>query len=243
MYPIIHIKEIDSTNNYLRETLLSDSLPEGTTIAADYQTAGKGQRGNGWESAEGKNLLFSVVLYPTIIKANEQFVISQIVSLAISDTLSNITENISIKWPNDIYWKDKKICGILIENDLMGETLKQSIIGIGINVNQEEFISNAPNPISLYQITEKEQDKQALLIQITERIDYYYNKLKSGEEATIRDNYKKQLFRKEGYHLFNDGERDFEARIKDVQDCGLLVLEDKKGVERSFAFKEIKYVL
>lgn len=243
MYLIIDIKETDSTNNYLRNELLKNVLEEGTTITTDFQTAGKGQRGNSWESKKGENLLFSTVLYPVMIKANEQFIISQIVSLAIADTLNSYTENITIKWPNDIYWKEKKICGILIENDLLGDRLNQSIIGIGLNINQKEFFSNAPNPISLYQITGIEHDRLQILNDIAERIHHYYTLLKLGKKAEIRNEYKEHLFRKDGYHLFHDGEHEFTARIKDVEDCGLLVLEDEKGADRSFAFKEVRYIL
>lgn len=243
MYPIIHIEEIDSTNNLLRSQLLESYLEEGTTITANFQTAGKGQRGNGWESERGHNLLFSMVLYPATIKANEQFIISQIVSLAIADVLSKYTDDISIKWPNDIYWNEKKICGILIENDLMGETLKQSIIGVGLNINQKGFRSNAPNPISLYQITNEEHNRQYILSDIIEHIFLYYNSLKSGGMSGIREKYKELLFRKQGYYLFNDGEHDFEARINDVENGGLLVLEYRNGETKRFAFKEVKYVL
>lgn len=244
MHPIIHIKETDSTNNFLRkEILLNNDLMEGTVVFSDFQTAGKGQRGNSWESEDGQNLLFSMVLYPTFLDANRQFIISQIVSLAITDILGKYTNGITIKWPNDIYWQKKKICGILIENDLMGETIKQSIIGIGLNINQKEFRSNAPNPVSLYQITEQEHKREDLLGDIIERTHHYYDKLRWGEEKEVKESYKKHLFRKEGYHFFSDGIHSFEAKIKEVEDSGLLVLEDRSGEERIFAFKEIQYIL
>ena len=142
--PLIHISETNSTNNYLQTLCARQKVEELTTVVADFQTSGRGQRGNSWESEPLKNLLFSFVLFPDFLEARCQFLISQIISLAIKEELSTYTEDISIKWPNDIYWKEKKICGILIENDLMGRNICQSIAGIGININQEEFYSPAP---------------------------------------------------------------------------------------------------
>ena len=152
--PLIHINETNSTNNYLQSLCSEQKVEELTVVVADFQTSGRGQRGNSWESDPGKNLLFSTVIFPEFLEARRQFLISQIISLAIKEELDTYTTDISIKWPNDIYWKEKKICGMLIENDLMGRNISQSIIGIGININQEIFHSSAPNPVSLLQITE-----------------------------------------------------------------------------------------
>lgn len=147
--PLIHINETNSTNNYLQSLCSEQKVEELTVIVADFQTSGRGQRGNSWESDPGKNLLFSTVIFPEFLEARRQFLISQIISLAIKEELDTYTSDISIKWPNDIYWKEKKICGMLIENDLMGRNINQSIAGIGININQEIFHSSAPNPVSL----------------------------------------------------------------------------------------------
>ena len=156
--PLIHLEETDSTNKYLNELCNKQCVEELTTITADFQTSGRGQRGNSWESEAGQNLMFSFVLYPTFLKARRQFLLSQIISLAIKEELERYVSNISIKWPNDIYWKDKKICGMLIENDLTGVHISRSITGIGINVNQETFCSDAPNPVSLKQINGQSYD-------------------------------------------------------------------------------------
>ena len=150
--PLIHIAKADSTNGYLNALCEKEKVSELTTVVADFQTAGRGQRGNSWESEYGKNLMFSFVLYPTFLEARKQFLLSQIASLAVKETLDLYIGDVSIKWPNDIYWKDKKICGMLIENDLMGIHISQSIAGVGININQKEFHSSAPNPISIIQI-------------------------------------------------------------------------------------------
>jgi BirA family biotin operon repressor/biotin-[acetyl-CoA-carboxylase] ligase len=240
---IIYIFEIDSTNNYLKSLLLKQKVEEGTIISADFQTGGRGQRGNGWVSEKGKNLLFSIVLYPDTVEANEQFVISQIVSLAVADCLRKYTDNVAIKWPNDIYCGDKKICGILIENILEGNKIKESVCGIGININQESFDNSAPNPVSLKQITGKDYKPDIILEEMRSILFSYYEKLKAGEIQIISENYKKSLFRKTGYHLFNDNTNDFIARIKNVASDGMLVLETESGDERRFAFKEVKYVL
>ena len=156
--PLIHINETNSTNNYLQSLCSEQKVEELTVVVADFQTSGRGQRGNSWESAPSKNLLFSTVIFPEFLEARRQFLISQVISLAIKEELDTYTTDISIKWPNDIYWKEKKICGMLIENDLMGRNISQSIVGIGININQEAFHGAAPNPVSIYQITGKQYD-------------------------------------------------------------------------------------
>ena len=134
-----YIKETDSTNNLIRKMMQDENLPEGFLVYTDFQTAGKGQPGNTWESEAGKNLLFSIVLYPHEIPIHEQFVLSEIASLSIKNILAKYTDGISVKWPNDIYWNDRKIAGILIENSLKKNEINYSIIGIGLNINQTIF--------------------------------------------------------------------------------------------------------
>lgn len=243
MPPIIYIEKIDSTNSCLKQLLLDEKLEEGTVLVTNHQTAGRGQRGNSWEAGKGENLTFSMVLYPHFIPIDKQFILSQLVSLAIKDVLSEYTSEITIKWPNDIYWREKKIVGILIENTLSENGLENSILGVGVNVNQTVFISDAPNPISLRQITGKDYDLSFLLEAIQDKILYYYEKVRNGDSNAIIKNYKLNLFRKDGYHLYNDGKKDFLAKIKDIQPTGHLILETESGEERTFAFKEVKYVL
>ena len=223
--------------------MLKQKVKEGTIISADFQTGGRGQRGNGWMSENGKNLLFSIVLYPDAVKANEQFLISQVVSLAVADFLRKYTDGITIKWPNDIYWRENKICGILIENAIEGDKIKESVCGIGINLNQESFDDSLPNPVSLKQITGEYYKQSIMLGEVRELLFSYYEQLRRGEMQIIAENYRDSLFRKTGYHLFNDNTNDFIARIKDVASDGTLVLQTKSGDERRFAFKEVRYVL
>lgn len=240
---LIHIPETDSTNNYLSKLSDKETVPEFTVVQSDFQTAGKGQRGNSWETEKGKNLLFSVILYPTFLEARRQFILSQIVSLSIKEELDRWTEDISIKWPNDIYWKEKKICGILIENDLMGRNISRSIAGIGININQEEFHSPAPNPVSLYQITGKQYDIFEVLKNIMLRIQSYYCQLKKNDTLSIVAHYEKSLFRKEGMHRYKDTNGEFLARIVCVEPEGRLILEDEMQAKRRYMFKEVEYLL
>lgn len=240
---IIHIRETNSTNNYLKELLQTQNVDEGTVVWADFQSAGKGQRGNGWESEAEKNILFSIVLFPRFVKAGEQFILSQIVSLAVANCLQEYTEGISIKWPNDIYWNEKKICGILLENTILEDNIGYSVAGIGININQENFRSDAPNPVSLKQITSRDYNLEEILKTVVDNINVYYQQINIGNADHLVKQYKESLFRKEGYHLYNDGGLNFLARIQDVNSSGILILKTKEGEERHFAFKEVKYII
>lgn len=240
---IIRLQETISTNNYLREYLRKERLPEGSVVTAEYQSGGRGQTGNSWESEPGKNLLFSVVLYPDFMPANRQFLISQIASLAVKETLEHYTGHITIKWPNDIYQENKKICGMLIENDLTGSSIYCSVIGIGINLNQKVFISDAPNPVSLYQITGKESDKEEVLDCFLRIFYDYYLSLLQEKTIWIRERYMKALYRIDGYHLYKDEKGMFNARILDVEPTGHLILQLEDGESRRYAFKEVSYLL
>ncbi|WP_321334749.1 biotin--[acetyl-CoA-carboxylase] ligase [uncultured Bacteroides sp.] len=240
---LITVDETDSTNRYLTSLCAEQQVPELTTVLANYQTAGRGQRGNSWEAERGKNLLFSFVLRPSFLEAKKQFLLSQIVSLAIKEALDTYDEGFSIKWPNDIYWREKKICGILIENDLTGNHMNQTIAGIGLNVNQKQFHSSAPNPVSLQQITGEEHDLQFILSSILKRVSVYETKLRNGDIDMITDHYHSSLFRKEGMHLYADKAGQFSAQIIGVAPEGHLILQDQKGTERKYAFKEVQYLL
>lgn len=249
-YQVINLNETDSTSRYLtdlcRESV--NPLPEMTTVTALYQTAGKGQRGNSWESEAGKNLLFSLVLYPSFLEARQQFVLSQLISLAIKEELSYHAPDFCIKWPNDIYWRDKKICGILIENEIEEGHISRCICGIGININQEEFVSPAPNPISLYHITDCRHELAPLLLSILRRIHLYYEELRNTDDITayfeeIGMRYASSLFRRNGYHSYRDAQGGFLARLLHVEPNGRIVLEDDAGTRREYLFKEVQYIL
>lgn len=246
-FPLIELHETDSTSNYLNRLCLEKLPPEYTTVTAEYQSAGKGQRGNRWESASGKNLLFSFVLYPTFLEAKKQFILSQIVSLAVKEELEQWTDNIRIKWPNDIYLGNGKLCGMLLENDLSGPYIGRCIAGIGININQNEFYSDAPNPISLKQATSREYDRKTILTNILQRIHQYYEPLRNMPEGSylteIANRYAAALYRNDGYHPYRDNEGAFLARIVEVEPDGRYVLEDRQGNIRKYLFKEVQFIL
>lgn len=240
----LYIDTVSSTNTHLKHLSTLLKLEDGSFVCAKYQTAGRGQRGNFWESGFDQNLLFSMVLNPTELRARSQFIISQLVSLAIRDVLQQYTSDITIKWPNDIYWKESKIAGILIENEVIDNCLKLSVIGIGLNLNQEQFESNAANPISLKQITGQTYIVSVILEKVVEQILHYYNYVSVADKLdNIRINYKKALFRGEGFHLFEESGNSFSAQIEDVEDSGLLSLRLETGEIRKYAFKEVKYVI
>lgn len=233
-----YCKETHSTNALLWEMSRLSTLEEGFVVRADFQTAGKGQIGNSWESEAGKNLLFSMILYPLRVSVENQFLLSQIVSLAIKKALDEYTDGTTVKWPNDIYWNEKKLAGILIENSLQGNKIKSAVIGIGLNVNQKTFVSNAPNPVSLLQITGKRQNRKALLDKIHRNIMELYAELNLSE---IRTAYAEALYRKDGFHTYSTETETFQARIISVHSDGQLELETKPGERKGFYFKEVRF--
>ena len=228
----------ESTNNLLKEMSMRESLPEGFMVYTDFQSAGKGQPGNVWESEKGKNLLFSIMLNPHSIPIKKQFILSQITCLAIKNVLDKYTEDISIKWSNDIYWKDQKICGILIENSLCGAKIDRCIIGVGLNINQETFTSSAPNPVSLCQIVGKQFDKKGILFDIYYQLIYLYKNLDSEK---VQRKYHESLYRKEGFHSYIDSQtkESFVARIDGVEADGKLILITDKNERKEYYFKEV----
>lgn len=240
---IIRLSETTSTNNYLREQLRSEHLPEGSLVIADFQSAGKGQVGNTWESEAGQNLMYSLLLYPDFLPANRQFLISQIASLSVKETLDAYVDDVKVKWPNDIYWKDRKICGMLIENDLSGQLLYCSVIGIGLNINQQVFRSDAPNPVSLTQITGKEFDREEVLGRFLHIFFRYYCLLMEEKEEEIRTAYRAALYRSDGFYPYTDEGGIFDARIHSIEPTGHLVLQLHDGELRRYAFKEVAYSL
>ena len=235
-----YTKQTHSTNVLLWEMIREKSLPEGFVVQTDFQTAGKGQVGNSWESEASRNLLFSMVLYPQRVTVDNQFLLSQLVSLGIKEALDEYTDGITVKWPNDIYWNDKKLVGILIENSLQGTKIKSSVIGIGLNVNQKVFVSNAPNPVSLLQITGRRQNRKLLLTKIRQNIQKLYTEL---SVTKIRAEYAEALYRKDGFYAYRANDETFQAKIISVHPDGQLELETEVGERKEFYFKEVSFVL
>ncbi|MDR2472310.1 MAG: biotin--[acetyl-CoA-carboxylase] ligase, partial [Tannerella sp.] len=224
---IIHLSETDSTNLYLQQLCETETLPSDTVVVADYQTSGRGQAGNSWESAEGKNLIFSTLYRPTNLPANRLFAISEITALSVKNTLKKyINADITVKWSNDIYVGDKKICGILIENQIVNDTatcshrIGRSVIGIGININQNVFSENLPNPVSLSQLTGTNHDLEDILQTFLQMFDSYCKRLDVQQYDSIHSEYLASLYRREGFHPYSDANGRFEAAIHDVEPTG-----------------------
>ena len=245
----MRVETTDSTNTLLKELIAQQPIANSQELKflyAGYQTAGRGQTGNGWESEANKNLLCSILL-----PARENlFELNVVTAVAVQRLLG---EDFTIKWPNDIYWQDRKIAGILIENAIIGNELKYSIAGIGLNVNQTEWHSDAPNPVSLKQITGKDYD-------IDELMEQLYAEVQKALNEDVWAYYKAHLYRREGFWPFVEREvstaptmnansqepiadSQFMARIKDILPTGEIVLADQQGKERIYHFKQVRYVL
>ncbi len=248
------IKQTYSTSTLLRERY-ADELPHLYTIRTEFQTAGRGQAGNSWESEEGKNLLFSALLRYDGLLAIKQWRLSMLVAVALWETLAKHlpNEKLTIKWPNDIYWGDKKLVGILIENSLSGQYIGYSIVGIGVNVNQTDWHSNAPNPISMVQITGEEYDAELLMNEWILSVKSW--ELRNTEE--IADAYLQHLYRREGWHTYLEREVSttptdiaqqgvegaFLAQFIGITELGELILRKENNEEKIYHFKQIRFVI
>lgn len=240
---IIELEETASTNTYLRG--MTDA-PHATVIAARRQSAGRGQRGNTWESEPDANLTFSILVRPVGIPPVRQMAISRAVSLSIVRWLDRYLPDgmeASIKWPNDIYVGDRKICGILIEHVLTAGRIERTIIGVGININQKAFYSDAPNPVSLTQLTGLTYPLDSMLREVTADII----SLVEAEDRACGDltesDYMSRLWRHDGYHSYRDAAGDFTARIADVAPDGTLTLLRPDNTLSRYAFKEVTAIL
>lgn len=239
---LLFFKTLPSTNSYAASMLREQEVQEGTVVYTNYQSAGRGQGGNKWESEENKNLLISIILFPSMINPSDQFLISMAVSLGICDFLDQYTSAISVKWPNDIYVKNDKIAGILIENSIMGDQIEHTIAGIGINLNQTVFEGDAHNPVSLANLTGKQYDVNSCLIRLTSDLDKRYKFLISGDFDLIRLDYISRLYRHKQWSRFRDGNGLFKGRISDVSDTGKLRVEREDRIITEYAFKEIEFI-
>lgn len=241
---------LPSTNTVLKG--MAVELPHGYTLSAREQTAGRGQRGNTWESEPGMNLTFSILLRPRHIAPARQFVISEAVAVGISEAIDPLLPagmETRIKWPNDIYVGDRKICGILIEHTIgSAAAISYTVAGAGINVNQRRFLSDAPNPVSLWQLTAAEHDTEAFLKNVAEEVLREFEGVDGGSQRAASDLHRRfmaKLWRNDGrLHPFRlpDG-TDFLASIGDVAPDGRLTLVDREGKVRRFYFKEVAFVL
>ena len=246
---IVRLDSVDSTNNYAAKELLTKSLKEGTVFIASCQESGRGTGQASWESTAGLNLTLSIVLHPRQIAISRQFYISKAISLGVADFLVKYVEGVSIKWPNDIYINDKKIAGILIETAISGGKFSRAIVGIGLNINQEKFISDAPNPVSLKNLTGETYELSLMLIDLCACLDNRYRILLSGDFAILDHDYDALLYLKgvwTNFRELNSVLREensvFEGKILGVEEDGRLKIETRQGEVRGFYFKEVTFL-
>ena len=240
----IKLSAVDSTNNFLKNLLSkSEPLPEGTVIMADDQFAGRGMQENQWKAEPGKNLTISILLKPTFLDLNKQFLLNMAISIAIHNALKAfLPTGLAIKWPNDIYFNDLKLGGVLIENTIIGNRIKNTVVGIGINVNQELFSPELKNKAtSLYQILQENVNLEMLLADLCTQIEVLYLQLKAKKETILRKDYVDKLYKINiASHYRQNGEV-FEGIIVGDSDSGLLNIF-KNGLLTKYNFKEIEFI-
>lgn len=261
----MYIDQTDSTNSLMQRLLKGEDQEYAACLKADipliyttYQTAGRGQTGNGWESERGKNLLLSYLLREPEVNISEMFLLNVIAAVAAHRTIAEWLSfeqrpMLSIKWPNDIYIGNRKIAGILVENSLSGTKIQHSIAGIGINVNQEQWVSGAPNPVSIKQLTGVKADIDA----IVKRFEHKLETTLSWTPVQLRNYYRVHQYRCNGYWPFVEREvstaptmnataeveGQFMAKIEGFLPTGELLLRDQQGNQRKYHFKQVRYVL
>ena len=242
-FPFIELQSVDSTNNYVRRLVQERGLNSGTTVFAHEQVAGKGQRGKVWSSEKDSNLILSVLIDPYPIPLSFQFHLSACISASVHDLFSHYAgEETTIKWPNDLYWKDRKAGGILIEN-IISETGKWrwAIVGIGININQTSFPSDLPNPVSLKQITGKSFDTIQLAKELCTYLNKRFHQLINGGFEAIHQDYLSHLYKRDQSVKLKKENRLFEATIKGVSSQGELIVQH--STEERFDFGKIEWLI
>ena len=250
-FRFIELASTESTNSFLAHLQLPDTVKMAVTTA-EFQWAGRGQTGNSWESESGKNLLFSILLHPNSLDVTQLFALSEAIAISLRTTIANLLKDeglatysqVCVKWPNDIYVGDKKIAGILIENELRGTRINKAIIGVGLNVNQAEFLSDAPNPVSLLQLTGQHHERRPLLETVMTHFCRHYSNIEQGLNALTHAEYQQYLYRSAPGSIwpFCDRCGTFQAHIEGVTPEGILMLKDTNGRERRYTFKEVAFI-
>ena len=239
---LLFFKNLPSTNSHAAFLLKKNKLPEGTIVYTNYQSAGKGYSGNTWEGEDGKNLLISIILYPSFIKPEDHFLISMVISLGVCDFLMRFIPECSIKWPNDIWVNNDKIAGLLLESSLTGNQIEFTVAGIGLNINQQRFLSNAPNPVSLNQLTGVNYDLPSSLEILASDLDKRYKQLIGGNYGQIKKEYISKLYRLNRWHEFRDKNGLYRGRVLTVGDYGRLIIERQNGEISEYSFKETEFI-
>ncbi len=236
----IKLDEVDSTNDYASRRLSQLNLP--ICVTADYQTSGRGQGKNSWHSEKAENLLFSYAFSPEDLTPGASFYVSRIASLALKDFYSEYFQGVKIKWPNDILYENKKLAGILIENRFYGDCIDKSVIGMGLNINQEEFPVFSPAAGSIRSLTGKTLDLSKALPRVLEKLEYWIDILNHHDFALIVKEYNRHLFRLMENAVYKSGDELFEARLYGVEDDGRLILLKPSGQILKYTFKEVEFI-
>lgn len=241
---IIRLDETPSTNDYLLDMIGKQPVPEGTIVIARRQTAGRGADGSAWESEAGKNLTFSMLIHPDYISVDLQFYLNKAVSLGVLDVVKKYTgDGASVKWPNDIYSGNSKVAGILIQNGIQGNKFSYCIAGVGLNVNQEAFSGDSPNPLSLKHLTGTDMDLDSLLGEVHSAITSRLELLRSGMKDVLDNDYLASLYRRNELARYIYKGEEITGRITGISRYGHLVVEipGQKIVECDL--KEIRFVI
>ena len=241
-FKILELDEVSSTNSYASDLLSEKKIECNTVVTAKFQSGGKGQGVNKWESEKDNNLLCSIVICPHFVKAGKQFMISKIVSLSLRETLDDLGISAIIKWPNDILTGQKKIAGILIENILQSDKINSSIVGIGLNVNQTKFEDMPVKATSILLETNTTHDVQDILELLLDKFTMWYYRLEAGDKNEIDTEYLKYLYGLNVFLPFRKGNLQFEAMIIGVDETGELFLRRKDGKILKVVLREIEYL-
>lgn len=236
---LVFVPECHSTNTIALQFTQKPSATEGTVVITDHQTAGRGQRGNFWEAEPGMNLTFSIIFKPFFLPAREQHFLTIMTSLAVRDyLLSRIAEPVSIKWPNDILIDNKKVCGILIENQVQGPQIMSTVAGIGLNVNQTEF--GIDKTTSLKLLTQTVTPLNEALETLLSCIEGRYLQLRQQKYDGLMKEYLDCLYWRNEKHIFSSGNMNFEGTIESIGEDGGLLIRTDEGI-RSFQVKELVF--
>lgn len=243
---MIHFKldATDSTNSYLKELIREGESQNWTVVSTSEQTRGRGQQGAVWFSDAGKNLTFSILIKGIGLKARDQFLLNCAISHGIFKVMDACEiPRLKVKWPNDIMSGSSKLAGILIENSLINDNIAQSVVGIGLNVNQEEFPSSLPYAVSMKQLTQQHYALDGILEQLVGSIKAEIGLIENGKYEILRANYQQHMYRRKSAHMFRmPGGDPFMAQIQGTTESGLLILRKEDDSLAHFAFKEIEYL-
>ncbi len=243
---VLHFRSLDSTNNRAKELLKTHPVQEGTIIKTHEQKSGRGYSGNFWESEPGKNITISCILKPLFLPPQFQFRLTMIMSIAVREAVEFFLKDhpckVQIKWPNDIYVDNRKIAGILIENNIMADKIREAICGVGLNINQMRFVSDAPNPVSLKMITGNNYSLDEVLDLMREKFNFWYNTLKSEELSMINESYHSSLYRLGELASYENNGIAFKGMITGTDPYGRLLITDTGNRHLSFDFKEVVFL-